>query len=149
MYIIAGCQNFAVSWYFKRLSFHYLSRKVWRSDIMISGNSYLACHAVQNDTTISDNNYKCNFINENWLIFHWILLFRVCLMRSHHWLCTEWLCTEQVPYHDLRQWWSSSAMHICSIRWKKDKHYRDIIISTMASQITSLMIVFSTIYSRR
>ena len=34
---------------------------------------------------------------------------------------------------------------LCCIKWK---HYNDIIMSTMASQISSLTIVYSTIYSR-
>ena len=35
----------------------------------------------------------------------------------------------------------------CSTHWELDKHYDDVTMSAIASQITSLTIVYSTVYS--
>ena len=41
-----------------------------------------------------------------------------------------------------RQWSNTRKI------WMKESHYSDVIMGTMASQINSLMIVYSTVYSR-
>ena len=67
---------------------------------------------------------------------------------GHHWFM-QWLGTEQVPSHWLNQWWPSSVTHTCITRPQcfKVSHYNDVIMSAIISQITSLTIVYSTIYS--
>ena len=41
----------------------------------------------------------------------------------------------------------STTMFHCDVRYQTHCHYTDVIMSTMASQITSLTIVYSTVYS--
>ena len=42
---------------------------------------------------------------------------------------------------------SSTDHHHCFLNETDSRHYNDVIMSTMASQITSLTIVYSTVYS--
>ena len=51
--------------------------------------------------------------------------------------------------------WPCSLMHICVTNWddsfsttESHPHHSDVIMSMMASQITSLTIIYSTVYSR-
>ena len=47
----------------------------------------------------------------------------------------------------LNEWRLSSLTHICTSRPGWVNHYIDVIMTTMASQITSLTVVYSTVYS--
>ena len=51
------------------------------------------------------------------------------------------------PRHDSLQGMSGSQMPAMQIAYGAQRHYSDVIMSTMASQITSLTIVFSIVYS--
>ena len=53
------------------------------------------------------------------------------LKNSHHWLVTNWL------------WFHTINIRPVAI---PNTHYNDVIMNTMVSQITSLMIVYSTVY---
>ena len=76
------------------------------------------------------------------------MFLRVQMPIGHHWFM-QWLGTEQVPSHWLNQWWPSSVTHTCITRLQcfKVSRYNDVIMSAIISQITSLTIVYSTIYS--
>ena len=62
-------------------------------------------------------------------MFHQSLFLRIQLTISQHWLSAK-----QATSHCLSQWWPMS-------------HDNDVITTTMASQITSLTVVYSTVYS--
>ena len=73
----------------------------------------------------------------------------------------QWHCTEEGTSLYWNQWWSSIPTHICimSLRWINlivhririvntvVQHYIDVIMTTVASQITSLTIVYFIVYS--
>ena len=54
----------------------------------------------------------------------------------------QWLRVRQVTNLLLNQRWPILLTH----RWVLIKHFRDVIMGAMASQITSLIIVYSTVY---
>ena len=83
--------------------------------------------------------------------------------RCHHWF-RWWIVTRSAPRHYLDQCWISVAStHRNKIQWnlkKKNKkfqqgclknsympHYSDVIVDTIVSQIASLTIVYSIVYS--
>ena len=87
------------------------------------------------------------------LRFHWSLFLRFELTIFQHW---------SAPSHFLNQWMLVYWRHICVTRprWFETPpslktmscltwqfHYSDVIMATIASQITSLTIVYSTVYS--
>ena len=90
-------------------------------------------------------------------IFLFLFKSHIQLPRSQH-CFRQWLGNIQATSIHLNCWWPSSMMHICitwphwvytqyivkEIRWY---HYNDVIMGMMVSQITSLMIVYSTVYS--
>ena len=51
--------------------------------------------------------------------------------------------------HYLNLWWSNSTTHICITwpQWMMVFHYDDVIMTMLASQITSLTVVYSIVYS--
>ena len=54
------------------------------------------------------------------------------------------------PNPNFVQWYSTCQLndpHNFILPWRDLKHYNDVIMSTIASQITSLTIVYSTVYS--
>ena len=54
------------------------------------------------------------------------------------------------PNPNFVQWYSTCQWndpHNFILPWRDLKHYNDVIMSTIASQITSLTIVYSTVYS--
>ena len=66
--------------------------------------------------------------------------------RSHHTVCSG-TSAKQEPSPQQLPWYVA-----CDIMWYEPllaSHYNDVIMITMASQITSLTIVYSTVYSRR
>ena len=81
----------------------------------------------------------------------WIVWFKfptrkkVQLAIGQNWL-SWWVVSEQATSNCLNQRWSSSMADTCVIgpQWV---HHNDFIMGTMASQITSLPIVYSTVYS--
>ena len=68
----------------------------------------------------------------------------------------QWLVACSAPSHYPNQCWPSSPMHICGT-WGDELmqvmivfpfwHYNDAIMSSLASEVTSLTIVYSTVYS--
>ena len=61
-----------------------------------------------------------------------------------------WPCTYFAPRHlQLSSWWRhlGAAQEYPNLMAQMLLHYADVILSVMASQITSLTIVYSTIYS--
>ena len=74
-----------------------------------------------------------------WFKFHRNLLPKVHLIINTHWFW-RWLGNEQATSHDLNKW--CLLTHIFT-----SLHYCDVIMGVNASQITSLTIVYSTVYS--
>ena len=67
----------------------------------------------------------------------------------------QWLVAEQAPIYYLIQYWRNSKTlyyvpgHRNSLIDSPEMHFSDVIMSAMASQITCLIVVYSTVYSRR
>ena len=59
---------------------------------------------------LADDNFKCNFLNENYKISIWISLKGVQLTMIQHWFA------EEATSHYLNQCRPSSLMHICGTR---------------------------------
>ena len=107
-----------------------------------------------------------------WLNFHWNMFPRVQLTIIQHWF-RYWLGAVQATSHYLNQWWLVywriyASLGLSVLRFTElllvevinlsvclgtrgsnlKSYYRnDVIMSAIASQITSLTIVYSTIYS--
>ena len=63
---------------------------------------------------------------------------RLCFYLNHNCLTYSYSKTRLAIYHT----------SLSTTRWVTWKHYNDVIVSAMASQITSPTIVYSTVYSR-
>ena len=72
--------------------------------------------------------------------FHLPLFLREQLTMGHRWFA-QWFGTEQTTSHYLNPW-HRSVTHRYIIGY-----YSDVMMSAMASQITSLTIVYSTVFS--
>ena len=72
-----------------------------------------------------------------WFEFHWILFPRVQLTMNRRWF-KQWLASNR------RQ--TIRVTSADPVHWGI-YHYTDVIMTTIASQITSLMVVYSIVYS--
>ena len=85
-----------------------------------------------------------------WCKFHWILFQTVQWTISRHWF-RYWFGTGHATSHYLNQWCPSLLCDcVTQPQWVisfRVIYYGDVIMGGMASQITSLTIVYSTIYS--
>ena len=74
---------------------------------------------------------------------HYFMWFFVIYLKFYGMVRSQngvfWLCTE----HAYHQWWIVKT----SCQLVKTEHYSDVIMGTIASQITSPTIVYSTVYS--
>ena len=114
--------------------------------------------------------FKCIFMNSQFLYFAWNLINFIPQGPNDNKsaLVRWWLVAEQSASHFLNQWWycmltcslpQCVKLSICSFsllaetltRYRllsvKILHYNDVTMDAIASQITSLMIVYSTVYS--
>ena len=128
----------------------------------------------QNGHRFADEIFKCILLNENFYILtimlklHWTLFLMVQLTITQHnglalnrrqaiiWTSVG-VCYRLVyaPFC-LKELTRSCVVICCSIRdlsiplsseYLSCNHYSDVIMTTMASQITSLTVVYSTVYS--
>ena len=67
-------------------------------------------------------------------------------LTSQHWL-RKWLGVEQATSHCQNQGWPNLLTYVTWPRCVHIAHNNDVIMTTMASQITSLTVVYSTFYS--
>ena len=86
-----------------------------------------------------------------WFNFLWPLFLGVQSTVSHDWL-RYWLGGKQELNHYQKHWWPRSMTldHsglIPSIHKTISRHYDDVIMTMLASQITSLTAVYSIVYS--
>ena len=87
-------------------------------------------HAIYSETSIGEpNKHECGCC-------------RLLTLLSSQFSC-QWLWQ---PLYDMHPTWLSLTNEL---KFVLNIHYNDIIMSAMASQITSLTIVYSTVYSRR
>ena len=93
--------------------------------------------AAISQTTFS-NAFSWMKMNEFYLWFHWSLFLRFELTIFRHWF-RPWLGAGQ-----LRLSCTNSSIYNPIITHAK--HYEDVIMSAIASQITSLTVVYSTVY---
>ena len=75
-----------------------------------------------------------NLGDKHWVSWKWSLRYVNIRIRTHPW--SHWLMIFSLTYNFLFQF-----DRVC------DNHYNDVIITTMASQITSLTIIYSNVYS--
>ena len=100
--------------------------------------------------------------------YWWLVYWRICVSRpqwvkqqittatvitkdltkltSQHWL-RKWLGAEQATSHCQNQGWPNLLTYVTWHRCVHIAHNNDVIMTTMASQITSLTVVYSTFYS--
>ena len=69
-----------------------------------------------------------------------------CRQATSHYLNQGWPILPS-PYGVTRLQWVKHRWNILKAILRNQRHYRDAIMDTMASQITSLMVVYSTVYS--
>ena len=80
------------------------------------------------------------FFNKPLIITNWMIYI---FGRVNYFWCLKWIYRILIFVQPSRLRWLCFFLHVIVINY----HYNDVIMSAMASQITSLSIVYSTVYS--
>ena len=88
-----------------------------------------------------------HYLNQWWLVYRRIYASRGFNELSAHYNCFMHITTPPLWWHVHNFEAILSALLNLNLEWNSVTHYTDVIMAAIASQITSLTIVYSTVYS--